>query len=107
MLCDFDRIFHPTPIERAEDLEFIYRILEEIAKAKGCGTCKHCEKVVSYPGFVTGEECVCNAGLECDTVFFSVTNCDKYQEMDFIGLIPDDFIVSDDPPLFLKKKLNL
>ena len=45
---------------------------------KGCSTCKHCVHVRNYPGFVTGEECECDAGLKCDTVFFSVKNCPKW-----------------------------
>ena len=45
---------------------------------KGCSTCKFCKHVRNYPGFVTGEECDCTAGLECDTVLFSVKNCPKW-----------------------------
>lgn len=45
---------------------------------KGCSTCKYCAHDHNYPGFITGEECVCNAGLKCDTVLFSVKNCPKW-----------------------------
>ena len=51
---------------------------EELKADKGCSTCKHCRHVRNYPGFVTGEECECNAGLECDTVLFRVKNCLKW-----------------------------
>lgn len=42
---------------------------------KGCSTCKHCIHVSNYPGYVIGEGYDCEAGLECDTVLFSVKNC--------------------------------
>ena len=57
----------------------------ELAKKKGCSTCKHCVHVREFPDYVTGEECECSAGLECDTVLFSVKNCpewiDGYEEL--------------------------
>lgn len=74
------RIFFPTPEERAEDLKYYMEIHKELAKKKGCSTCENCKHVISYPGFVTGEECECIAGLECDTVLFSVENCPKWIE---------------------------
>lgn len=66
-------------------VEELSRILHEQQKGdKGCSTCKNCRHVRNYPGFVTGEECECDAGLECDTVCFSVHNCpkwiDRYEE---------------------------
>lgn len=55
------------------------RILYNEQKAdKGCSTCKNCKHVRDYPGFVTGEECDCEAGLACDTVLFSLKNCPKW-----------------------------
>ena len=72
------RIFCPTPEERAEDFAKYKAIHDEVAKEKGCSTCKHCIHVTSYPGFVTAEECECNVGLECDTVLFSVKNCGQW-----------------------------
>lgn len=53
--------------------------LYNVLKGKrGCSTCIHCIHVNDYPAFVTAEECVCMAGLECDTVLFSVKNCEKW-----------------------------
>ena len=45
---------------------------------KGCSTCKFCTHVNNYPAYVTAEECKCTAGLECDTVLFTVKNCPKW-----------------------------
>lgn len=53
-------------------------LYNEQKKEKGCSTCKHCVCVRHFPGFVTGEECECTAGLECDTVTFRVKNCPKW-----------------------------
>ena len=44
----------------------------------GCSTCENCKHVRDYPGFITGEECICAAGLKCDTVCFTVKNCPKW-----------------------------
>ena len=74
------RIFCPTPEEQREDFEELKRIHNELKIKKGCSTCIHCIHVRDYPGFVTGEECECNAGLKPDTVFFSVENCPKWEE---------------------------
>lgn len=80
MICDFRRIFCPTLEEQKEDFERYKKLHDELAKKKGCSTCKYCVRVRHYPGFVTGEECECIAGLECDTVLFSVSNCPKWEE---------------------------
>ena len=74
------RLINPTPEERAEEFARYKAIHDEVAKEKGCSTCKHCIKVRSYPGFVTAEECECDIGLECDTVCFSVKNCDRWED---------------------------
>lgn len=74
------RIFCPTPEEQKEDFERYKKLHDELAREKGCSTCKYCVRVRHYPGFVTGEECECTAGLKCDTVLFSVSNCPKWEE---------------------------
>lgn len=58
--------------------EIEMKLYKKYAPDKGCNTCNHCVHVRDYPGFVTGEECDCLAGLECDTVLFSVKNCPKW-----------------------------
>ncbi len=79
------RIFNPTKEEQEEDRQKYKKLHYELAKEKGCSTCLHCIHVRNYPGFVTGEECECSAGLECDTVLFLVKNCpewvDGYEEI--------------------------
>lgn len=78
------RIFNPTKEEQEEDWQKYKKLHYELAEKKGCSTCKHCVHVRTYPDYVTGEECECSAGLECDTVLFSITNCpewiDGYEE---------------------------
>lgn len=59
----------------AEEAKELY---DKQKAGKGCSTCKHCAHVRNYPGFITGEECECDAGLKCDTVLFSVKNCPKW-----------------------------
>lgn len=49
------------------------------AEKKGCQTCRNCVDMYRYPGFVTAEECECMAGLECDTHFDRIKNCEKYE----------------------------
>lgn len=61
-----------------EQCELIYN---EMKVYKDCSTCAHCKHVRYLPGFVTGEECECQVGLECDTVAFSVKNCPKWKGM--------------------------
>lgn len=78
MMNKLRRIFAPTPEEQAEDLEQYMKLHRELTKKKGCSTCRNIRHVVSYPGFVTGEENECTAGLECDTVLFSVNNCPRW-----------------------------
>ena len=74
------RIFNPTSEEREEDWKRFKAIHDEVAKKRGCSSCKHCIKVRSYPGFVTAEECKCDVGLECDTVLFSIENCEQWED---------------------------
>ena len=57
----------------------IMRWYNQLKDEHGCSTCAHCEHICDYPAYVTGEECVCKAGLECDTVLFSVKNCEKWR----------------------------
>ncbi len=76
----FKRIFNPTPEEKAEDRERFLALHKELAKKKGCSTCMNIRRVVHYPDFVTGEECECAVGLECDTVLFSVENCPRWTD---------------------------
>ena len=54
------------------------RLYNEQKENKGCSTCKYCEHIYNYPGFVTAEESICKAGLECDTVWFTIKNCPKW-----------------------------
>lgn len=78
MKYNFRRIFAPTPEEQAEDWERYMKLHRELAKKKGCSTCGNIRHVISYPGFVMGEENECTAGLECDTVLFTVKNCPQW-----------------------------
>lgn len=78
-------IFNPTP-EEAEVLNQRFKkIFEEAAKSKGCSTCANKRHVIDYPGYVTGEENECTAGLECDTVYFTVKNCPQYKEEEYVN----------------------
>ena len=74
------RIFNPTPEEQAEDERRYKRIHDQLAKERECTTCKHCIHVIDYPGFVTGEENECDAGLKCDTVLYTVKDCPKWED---------------------------
>lgn len=58
--------------------EFVKKYYDESKVAKGCSTCKNCERVHKYPSYITAEESVCTVGLECDTVLFTVKNCPKW-----------------------------
>ncbi len=80
MMNDFREVFCPTPEQIEESRKRYYKIHCELAVKRGCVTCKHCIHVRHYPGFVTGEECECDIGLECDTVLGSVTNCEKWED---------------------------
>jgi hypothetical protein len=53
-------------------------LYNELKAKRGCSTCAHCKHIYDYPAYVTAEECVCMAGLECDTVLFSVKNCKEW-----------------------------
>ena len=74
------RIFSPTPEEKIENQKRFLTLHKELAKKKGCSTCGNIRQVIRYPGFVTGEECECTAGLECDTVLFSVENFPRWTD---------------------------
>ena len=76
----FRDIFCPTPEQIEESRKRYYKIHCELAVKRGCVTCKHCVHARNYPGFVTGEECECDIGLECDTILGSVTNCEKWED---------------------------
>ena len=80
MIASFRRTFFPTKEEVEQQKEFIRKIHNENKIKRGCTTCANCIHVISYPGFVTGEECECSVGLECDTVLGRVRNCKKYVE---------------------------
>lgn len=71
--------------ESGQMAEFIRKCHEEQKVKKGCSTCKNIRHVIDYPGFVTGEENECTAGLTCDTVLFSVTDCPKWEEQELKG----------------------
>lgn len=74
------RIFNLTTEESIEDLEHLLKIHNELAPERGCSTCDYCKHVRRYPDYVTGEECECQAGLECDTVLFKVKNCPSWKD---------------------------
>jgi hypothetical protein len=79
------RIFNPTPEEELEDLvNFKTRWVDNLRKERGCSTCNNCEHIYNYSAFVTAEECICTAGLECDTVLFRVKNCPRWEYRDDI-----------------------
>jgi hypothetical protein len=59
-------------------LEHAKRLYDEQKGNKGCSTCKHCEHIQHFPANVTAEESICRAGLECNTVLFSVKDCPKW-----------------------------
>ena len=80
MMVDFYEVFCPTPEQLQKQIAQYKRIHYDLAVDKGCVTCKHCIHVRNYPGFVTGEECECDIGLECDTILGSVTNCEKWED---------------------------
>ena len=65
-------------------IEATKKLYNEQRKDKGCSTCKHCEHVYDYPGFITAEESICKAGLKCDTVYFTVKNCPNWQEREIL-----------------------
>lgn len=73
------RMFAPTPEEEIEDNFVFEKMFNKLAEEKGCCTCNYCRHVIDYPGFVTGEESKCDVGLQCDTVYFSVRNCPKWE----------------------------
>ena len=79
------RIFSPTPEEVEEDLQKLRKIYDDLKQNKGCSTCRHCVHVADYPGYITAEECKCRAGLTCDTVLFSVKNCERWEERQWIA----------------------
>lgn len=80
MMGNFRKTFFPTKEEIEQQNDFIRKIHNENKVKRGCTTCANCIHVISYPGFVTGEECECKVGLKCDTVLDSIKNCEKYDE---------------------------
>lgn len=84
MMNDFRRTFCPTIEEQIEDLENLLRVHNELVPEHGCSTCDYCKHVIDYPGFVTGEECECEVGLECDTVMFNVKNCPMWKDNGYV-----------------------
>ena len=60
--------------------ELSFQLYNEQKADKGCSTCKHCECKLACkcPSYIVAEECICTAGLECDTVLFTVKNCPKW-----------------------------
>lgn len=73
-------IFDPSPEQKKEWINRYHKIHKELSVKRGCSTCKHCKHVLNLPGFVTGEECECDVGLACDTVLFSVKNCEQWED---------------------------
>jgi hypothetical protein len=59
-------------------LERAKEIYDKQKVNRGCSTCKYCEHVRNCLDYVTAEESVCTAGLECDTINFTVKNCPKW-----------------------------
>ena len=53
-------------------------LYNELKSKQGCSTCKNCKHVYNYPAYVTAEECICEEGLECDTILFEVKNCERW-----------------------------
>ena len=79
-------LFNPTLEEAVILNQRMKKVFDEAAKSRGCSTCENCKHVRDYPGFVTGEECECTVGLECDTVNFSIKNCPQYKEKEWIDV---------------------
>lgn len=73
-------IFNPTPEQKQQQFERYLQIHKELSVKRGCSTCKHCKHVLDLPGFVTGEECECDVGLQCDTVLFRIKNCELWED---------------------------
>ncbi len=71
------RIFKPTKEEIEEDANKLLKLFDSLGNC--CVTCKHCKHVIDYPGFVTGEECICTVGLKCDTVLGTVKDCKSWE----------------------------
>lgn len=80
------RIFNPTPEQEAEDNAKFKKLVKELAKDRGCSTCKHCivdENVPKQPNFVTVEYNTCTQGLKCDTILFTVKHCEKWEREEY------------------------
>ena len=101
MHFDFRRTFNPTPEEEAEDRAKYMAMFDKLAQKKGCSTCKNTYRVKRLPGFVTGEECICKAGLECDTVMFKVKNCKKYEKAEPFEKEDNDPILDDPKYMYI------
>ncbi len=73
-------IFYPTVNELEEDIQQYQQLYDELKLQKDCATCKHRIHMQDFPGFVTGEKYECDIGLDCDTVLYSIINCDSWEE---------------------------
>lgn len=78
----FRRAFFPTEKEKEEKWKSYQKLCRDLAKEKGCSTCKFRIKKPNQPklpDYILNEENMCIRGLECDTVVFSVKNCPLYK----------------------------
>lgn len=79
MMANFQKTFKQTSAQKEVAMENYKSMFAKLAKEKGCSTCKHCKpNGFDYPDWVTYERNYCDAGLECDTVLYTVKNCDKW-----------------------------
>ena len=85
MFCNFRRIWNPTEGEKKSDEEFNRKIFDDCVKEQGCSVCIHCKRVRHDDcGLCTAEDYDCEAGLKCDTVFFTVKNCPNFESREYI-----------------------
>lgn len=96
MLCDFRRVFAPTEEEKKQDEERLKKLWNDLKEKRNCLTCKKCVHVITYPGFVLGEEHECTDGLECDTILGTVINCEKYEEGNYEQEVRDNETIGRD-----------
>lgn len=80
MMCDFRRVFNPTPEEKKHDYEFIEKIYNDQKKNRDCHTCVNCIITGTCQGY---PEAKCVVGYEPDPVYNSRKNCDQYIEKEF------------------------
>lgn len=80
MIANFQKAFNQTATQMEAAKEKYELMFAKLAKEQGCSTCKHCKPTGRYyPNYVTAEHNYCDAGLECDTVLFTVKNCPKWE----------------------------